>query len=319
MSDRVVAEQAAVDRSSEILPVELPSPRDQIDTKALPEFASLRARVYEEIMQGQAKAPARDLAGVVLGRRCAQGVGGPTRSVAPGRVQCNLIVLPEAWAGRFRRLVRRQPGSRAGAGALAGAGRPAAAGAGRDRPAHRPAAVPRLPRRRGGRGGRLAGRPLAGRPRRLRVRLLVLAGGGAAAWRRATSPTSGAASAARSTGPRARRCRRGRSRRRWSSRCGRWRRRPPPRRRGQRALPAAARGAGPRGRSRCAGRRARRAARRDRRGRRRARRGAGLLGLRRHPAAVAGGRPTAAGDHAPLRAHARLRPDARRARPRGAR
>ncbi len=58
MSDRVVVLSKPPSTVSEILPVELPTPRDQIDTKALPEFASLRARVYEEIMQGQAKAPA---------------------------------------------------------------------------------------------------------------------------------------------------------------------------------------------------------------------------------------------------------------------
>ncbi len=58
MSDRVVVLSRPPSTVSEILPVELPTPRDQIETKALPEFASLRARVYEEIMQGQAKAPA---------------------------------------------------------------------------------------------------------------------------------------------------------------------------------------------------------------------------------------------------------------------
>jgi NitT/TauT family transport system ATP-binding protein len=33
----------------EILPVELPHPRDQVDTKELPEFARLRAHVYRLI------------------------------------------------------------------------------------------------------------------------------------------------------------------------------------------------------------------------------------------------------------------------------
>ncbi|MDO8186019.1 ABC transporter ATP-binding protein [Conexibacter sp. JD483] len=58
MSDRVVVLSRPPSTVREILPVELPLPRDQIETKALPAFASLRARVYEEIMQGQAKAPA---------------------------------------------------------------------------------------------------------------------------------------------------------------------------------------------------------------------------------------------------------------------
>lgn len=58
MSDRVVVLSKPPSTVSEILPVELPSPRDQIESKALPEFATLRARVYETIMQAQPKAPA---------------------------------------------------------------------------------------------------------------------------------------------------------------------------------------------------------------------------------------------------------------------
>ena len=51
MSDRVIVltRQPAVVR--DMLTVDLPWPRDQIETKALPEFAELRARVYQEIMQ----------------------------------------------------------------------------------------------------------------------------------------------------------------------------------------------------------------------------------------------------------------------------
>jgi NitT/TauT family transport system ATP-binding protein len=57
MSDRVVVLSRPPSTVSEILPVELPAPRDQIETKALPEFAALRARVFAEIMEAQPKAP----------------------------------------------------------------------------------------------------------------------------------------------------------------------------------------------------------------------------------------------------------------------
>ncbi len=57
MSDRVVVLSRPPSTVSEILQVELPAPRDQIETKALPEFAALRARVFAEIMEAQPKAP----------------------------------------------------------------------------------------------------------------------------------------------------------------------------------------------------------------------------------------------------------------------
>jgi NitT/TauT family transport system ATP-binding protein len=37
----------------EILPVDLPHPRDQVETKELPEFARLRAHVYRLIKRDQ--------------------------------------------------------------------------------------------------------------------------------------------------------------------------------------------------------------------------------------------------------------------------
>jgi NitT/TauT family transport system ATP-binding protein len=41
----------------EILPVELPRPRDQLATKELPEFAHLRAHVYRLIKREQDPTP----------------------------------------------------------------------------------------------------------------------------------------------------------------------------------------------------------------------------------------------------------------------
>jgi NitT/TauT family transport system ATP-binding protein len=37
----------------EVLEIDLPRPRDQVDTKELPEFAHLRAHVYRAIKGGQ--------------------------------------------------------------------------------------------------------------------------------------------------------------------------------------------------------------------------------------------------------------------------
>ena len=51
MSDRVVVLSGPPSTVKEILDVDLPRPRDQVATKALPAFAELRARVYAEIMQ----------------------------------------------------------------------------------------------------------------------------------------------------------------------------------------------------------------------------------------------------------------------------
>jgi NitT/TauT family transport system ATP-binding protein len=49
LSDRIVVLTHAPTRVKEIVPVELPRARDQIETKELPEFASLRAHVYRLI------------------------------------------------------------------------------------------------------------------------------------------------------------------------------------------------------------------------------------------------------------------------------
>jgi NitT/TauT family transport system ATP-binding protein len=62
LSDRVVVLAHAPTEVKEIIPVELPSPRDQIATKELPEFAHLRAHVYRLIKREQAAEPEAVLA-----------------------------------------------------------------------------------------------------------------------------------------------------------------------------------------------------------------------------------------------------------------
>jgi NitT/TauT family transport system ATP-binding protein len=57
LSDRVVVLTHAPTEVKEILPVELPSPRDQLATKELTDFTSLRAHVYRLIKREQAEAP----------------------------------------------------------------------------------------------------------------------------------------------------------------------------------------------------------------------------------------------------------------------
>jgi NitT/TauT family transport system ATP-binding protein len=62
LSDRVVVLAHAPTEVKEIIPVDLPSPRDQIATKELPEFAHLRAHVYRLIKREQAAEPEAVLA-----------------------------------------------------------------------------------------------------------------------------------------------------------------------------------------------------------------------------------------------------------------
>jgi NitT/TauT family transport system ATP-binding protein len=62
MGDRVVILTARPSRVQEVLEVDLPRPRDQIETKELPEFARLRAHVYRAIKgsAGRDGAPSDD-------------------------------------------------------------------------------------------------------------------------------------------------------------------------------------------------------------------------------------------------------------------
>ena len=67
LSDRVVVLSKSPCRVREILDVDLPAPRDQVETKELPEFAHLRAHVYRAI-KGGAGAGA-DASGAAAGDR----------------------------------------------------------------------------------------------------------------------------------------------------------------------------------------------------------------------------------------------------------
>jgi NitT/TauT family transport system ATP-binding protein len=54
MGDRVVILTPRPSRVQEVLEIDLPRPRDQVDTKEMPEFAHLRAHVYRAIKGGHA-------------------------------------------------------------------------------------------------------------------------------------------------------------------------------------------------------------------------------------------------------------------------
>jgi NitT/TauT family transport system ATP-binding protein len=53
LADRIVVLSPSPTTVKEILPVELPHPRDQVETKELPDFARLRAHVYRMIKREQ--------------------------------------------------------------------------------------------------------------------------------------------------------------------------------------------------------------------------------------------------------------------------
>jgi NitT/TauT family transport system ATP-binding protein len=61
LADRVVVLTHAPTEVKDVVPVDLPRPRDQIATKELPEFAHLRAHVYRHIKREQ-QPPAADVA-----------------------------------------------------------------------------------------------------------------------------------------------------------------------------------------------------------------------------------------------------------------
>jgi NitT/TauT family transport system ATP-binding protein len=58
LGDRIVALTPAPSVVRETLEVELPEPRDQVETKELPEFAHLRAHVWRSIKRTQQQMPA---------------------------------------------------------------------------------------------------------------------------------------------------------------------------------------------------------------------------------------------------------------------
>ena len=49
LADRIVVLTPSPTEVNEVIDVDLPRPRDQVDTKELPEFARLRAHVYRLI------------------------------------------------------------------------------------------------------------------------------------------------------------------------------------------------------------------------------------------------------------------------------
>jgi NitT/TauT family transport system ATP-binding protein len=60
MADRVIVLTHAPTTVLEVLPIGIPFPRDQIETKELPEFAHLRAHVYRLIKRDEVRAPGAD-------------------------------------------------------------------------------------------------------------------------------------------------------------------------------------------------------------------------------------------------------------------
>src|SRR5437762_8249539 len=57
LSDRVIVLTHSPTEVKEVVAVDLPSPRDQIATKELPEFTQLRAHVYRQIKREQSAQP----------------------------------------------------------------------------------------------------------------------------------------------------------------------------------------------------------------------------------------------------------------------
>jgi NitT/TauT family transport system ATP-binding protein len=55
LADRIVVLTPSPTEVREVLSVDLPHPRDQVDTKELPEFARLRAHVYRLIKREQSR------------------------------------------------------------------------------------------------------------------------------------------------------------------------------------------------------------------------------------------------------------------------
>jgi NitT/TauT family transport system ATP-binding protein len=59
LGDRVVVLSSSPTRVKEIIDIDLPRPRDQVSTKALPEFAQLRTHVYGLIRRSPSTAVAQ--------------------------------------------------------------------------------------------------------------------------------------------------------------------------------------------------------------------------------------------------------------------
>ena len=126
LADRIVVLTPSPTEVREVLSVDLPHPRDQVDTKELPEFARLRAHVYRLIKREQSTggggedatpdSGARMLAATVLvatgcGDDGGSGGGGGTPE-KPEKVKIGLIPIADVAPG----LRRHQAGLLQGAG-----------------------------------------------------------------------------------------------------------------------------------------------------------------------------------------------------------
>jgi NitT/TauT family transport system ATP-binding protein len=67
LGDRVAVLTPSPTRVQEVLEVDLPHPRDQVETKNLPEFAQLRAHVWRSIKRKQSSAAEPEAAGQPAG------------------------------------------------------------------------------------------------------------------------------------------------------------------------------------------------------------------------------------------------------------
>ena len=76
LSDRIVVLTNAPTVVKEIVGVELPSPRDQLETKELPEFVHLRAHVYRLIKRDQAAPPGAGTSSTLVGEGSSNRDGG---------------------------------------------------------------------------------------------------------------------------------------------------------------------------------------------------------------------------------------------------
>ena len=105
---------------------------------------------------------------------CRAGMASSTAGVANGFVQGNLAILPEKLAASFHRFCQLNPKPCPDHRHVRRRRSPHSLARHRSRHPHRHAALPRLARRRGGRGADRHHGALARRSRRLRARLLVL-------------------------------------------------------------------------------------------------------------------------------------------------
>ena len=106
LSDRIVVLTHAPTVVKELVGVDLPSPRDQIATKELPEFAHLRAYVYRLVKHDRTAPPVAEAPSTLVGEGAPrQGgmVGMKTVGSTPGRrplvVGCAILVVAALFAG----------------------------------------------------------------------------------------------------------------------------------------------------------------------------------------------------------------------------